>query len=126
MGHYPAESRKNDLLIPTGDRFRRLPFRGKTNDVFGRYRLAHSRQINQSLHHRRGPLDLLRGPAQHQHIAPQGNPHPERALQLHQIGVVHPREDEWVSALGRYPMLRFVCQNLPPPNLGYDRSKIDK
>ena len=101
-----AQAGEHDLAVGAG---RRQLGGGRVGrqpvDVVGSDRLAHAGQVEQSLHDREGALDLLGGAGHGDRVAPERDPDPEGPLQLLQVGVVHPREQQRIGALGGHTVL---------------------
>ena len=81
---------------------------GQTVDVVRRHRLAHAGQVQEPGDDRRGALDLLGGARQGDRVAPEADPHAERALQLLEVAVVYSREEQRIGAFGRQALLDVV------------------
>ena len=106
----PAQAGQDDLLVAAGHDLRRLTLGREPGDVVRRDFLAHPGQVDQALRHRGGALDLLGGSAQGQGVAPQRDPDPEGPLELEEVAVVDPGEEQGIGAFDRETVRRFVGQ----------------
>ena len=104
-----AQPRQHDLPVARrrGELGRRS-LRGQAVDVVGRHRLAHPREVEQSLDDRTGALELLGRPAQADGVAPERHPDAQRPLQLEQVGIVDTREQQRVGAFRRDALVVVV------------------
>ncbi len=91
---------QDDPSVPVGGGQLGARLRRDTIDVFRRDRLAHAREVDEPLHHRGRPFDLLECAAERQGLAAEGGADTERALEFEEVHVVDAAKQQRVGAFG--------------------------